>query len=390
MRHHPTVFEEILKPISWAEFDRLVERHAADGRTRGFDSRDHLIAMLAAALGGLHGLRQTVAGLTPATGPLRLLGRKLPARSTLADANKTRPAGLFFDLLQSLLSGLRRGLRSDLNQAIRLIDSTQINPGRRMLNWLGLHREVVAAKIHVVYDPRADQPVYFALTCARINDITAAKQQLPIEPDATYVFDLGYYDFAWWAALRDAGCRIVTRLKTNTPMTYIESRPVSSGGKISSDRTGRLPARMAASRRNPFADVVREIIVTISTGRKLRLFTNDLDSPAEDIADLYKERWQIELFFKWIKQNLRISRFMGTSENAVRIQIATALIAYILIRLTHAKNAIIQPIVILLTVVRGQLFTRKSIQLLLKPPPIQKPPPIPQLSLFTSIKRAGQ
>jgi len=390
MRHQPTVFEEMLKPISWSDFDRLVERHDADRRMRGFDSRDHLIAMLGAAFGGLNGLRQTVAGLAPASGPLHLLGRKPPARSTLADANKTRPAELFFDLLQGLLNGLQRGLRRDLGQAVRLIDSTQINPGRRMLSWLGLHREEVSAKIHVVYDPRADQPVYFALTPARINDITAAKEQLPIEPGATYVFDLGYYDFAWWAALRDAGCRIVTRLKTNTPVAYIDSRPVSPGDKILSDRTGRLPARMAASRRNPFADVVREIIITISTGKKLRLFTNDLTSPAEEIADLYKERWKIELFFKWVKQNLRIARLMGTSENAVRIQIATALIAYTLIRLAHLKNAIKQPFAILFTVLRGQLFTRKPIVWLLNPIQITRPPHIPQLNLFPSKYRAGQ
>lgn len=389
MRHQPTVFETLLQPISWPAFDRLVERHQADQRARSFDSRDHLVAMIGAALGGLHGLRQTVAGLRPGSGALHLLGREPPSRSTLADANRNRPAGLFMDCLQMVLACLHRQARRDITDAVRLIDSTQVNLGLRMRRWIGLHCDEPMAKIHVVHDPREDRPVYFALTSARINDITAAKELLPIEPGATYVFDMGYYDFGWWARLRDAGCRIVTRLKSNTPLTYLDSREVTPGGAVLSDRTGRLPSRLAASRRNPFDSVCREIVVRIDTGRKLRLFTNDLTSPAEQIADLYKERWQIELFFKWIKQNLRIERFMGTSENAVRIQIATALIAYVLLRLANATLTVAHSVVILLTVIRGQLFSRKPLEHLLRPPRRPPPPPDRQLSFFPGKRRAG-
>lgn len=382
MRHQPTVFDSLLQHIPWGAFDRLTEEHGADDGVRSFDSRDHLIAMLGAALGGLQGLRQTVAGLAPGGGSLQLIGSQPPRRSTLAEANQRRDAGLFVGLLQAMLPALHRSLRREMHDVVRLIDSTQINLGQRMCQWIGLHRGEPSAKIHMVYDPRAEQPVYFDLTAARINDITAAKRMLPIEPGATYVFDLGYYDFGWWAALRDQGCRFVTRLKRNTPLRGIEHRTIAPGGMVLSDRTGRLPERLARSRRNPFREVGREIVIRISTGRTLRLFTNDLDSPAEAIADLYKERWQIELFFKWIKQNLRISRFMGASENAVRLQIATALIAYILVRLTQIKHAIVHPAVIVLTVIRGQLFTRRTISHLLDPPSRHPPPPDPQLRLF--------
>jgi hypothetical protein len=382
VRHHPTVFENLTKWIPWGTFDRLVSARHADDKTRSFDSRDHLTAMVGAALGGLNGLRQSVAGLLPGRGPLHLMGTKPPCRSTLADANRDRDPELFFDLLMAMLPCLQRADRREMRDAVRLIDSTQVNLGLRMCKWVGLHRGEPTAKIHVVYDPRAGQPVYFALTPAKVSDIAAARKLLPIEAGATYVFDLGYYDFAFFAKLRDNNCTFVTRLKCNTQLREVEQRALAHGGSVVSDSTGRLPERLAASRRNPFGGVGREVVVQIDANRTLRLFTNDLTSPAETVADLYKERWQIELFFKWIKQNLRIARFMGTSENAVRTQIATAFIAYMLIHLAQAKLAVAHRASIILTVVRGQLFTRRPLAYLLDPPPIPRRGPNPQLALW--------
>src|SRR5437868_3606855 len=177
------------------------------------------------------------------------------------------------------------------------------------------------------------------VTPANVNDITAAKE-MPIEPGATYVFDLGYYAYGWWAALDAVGCRIVTRFKTNTPFKVDEDRPVAPGCSILSDRTGYLPKRLAASRRNPMGGLVREINVMIEGGKTLRIFTNDLTASAQEISDLYKRRWEIELFFRWIKQTLKIGHFLGTSENAVRTQIAVALIAFLLLRLAHDATTI--------------------------------------------------
>jgi IS4 transposase len=169
------------------------------------------------------------------------------------------------------------------------------------------------------------------VTAANVNDIAAAKD-MPIEASATYVFDLGYYDFAFWARLDALGCRLVTRFKANTPLNSPRDLPLSPGSSPLSDRIGFLPARQAMNRKNPMQDAVREIVVRTETGETLRLLTNDLDATAQEIADLYKRRWRIELFFRVMKQTLRITKFVGRSENAVRIQIAVALIAYLLLR----------------------------------------------------------
>lgn len=302
MRRHATLFEQTIQHFCWDRFDRVVRKHQADENQRGFTSRKQFLALLSTALGGHHGLRPLIAALAPNSPALEQLGGQAPARSTLADAMRNRPAALFFDLLQELLChGSHPKARKALREAVRLIDATHLGLGKRMQRWFGLHKGTVAAKLHVVYDPAAQRPVYFDITQARINDITAAKCLLPIERGATYVFDLGYYDFAWWTKLDASGCTFVTRLKSNTVLRETEARALTPGGTVLSDRLGYLPERLAANRHNPFNQPGREVTIRIDTGKILRLFTNDLTSPADEIAALYKERWQIELFFKWIK-----------------------------------------------------------------------------------------
>jgi Transposase DDE domain len=207
-----------------------------------------------------------------------------------------------------------------------------------------------------------------------VNDITAA-HAMPIAPGATYVFDKGYYHFAFWAKLDAQGCRFVTRLKTNSPATLISERSVESGSSILFDRVVRLSERLKTMRLNPLSRPLRLINVTISTGREITLVSNDLDSPAAVIAGLYKARWQVELFFKWIKQNLKISHFMGTSRNAVTIQIMTALIAFMLLRIAQKKaNAILGLQAIARLVQPLALARRPIIDLFFPiPSPIEKP-----------------
>ncbi|MFO1146256.1 MAG: IS4 family transposase [Rhodospirillales bacterium] len=209
-----------------------------------------------------------------------------------------------------------------------------------------------------------------AVTAAKVNDITAA-QAMPIEAGATDVFDLGYYDYRWWAKMDAAGCRIVTRFKANTPLSVTAERDVPKDGDILSDRTGLLPARQAASRKNPFGDPVREIRVRIQTGKVLRILSNDLDATAQEIADLYKRRWAIELFFRWVKQTLKIRHFLGTSENAVRIQIAVALIAFLLLRMAQANQETVHSPLAFARLVRANLMHRRRIDCLLEPEPPQ-------------------
>jgi hypothetical protein len=214
-----------------------------------------------------------------------------------------------------------------------------------------------------------DCPIYAGITPPRINDITVA-QAMPIEPGATYVFDLGYYDYGWWAKLAAANCRIVTRFKSNTPLCKITERPVPKDAAILSDRIGHLPARQMHNRRNPFGNPVREVRVATDSGKVLRILSNDLDASAQEIAALYKRRWAIELFFRWIKQTLKITRFFGTSENAVRIQIAVALIAFLLLRLAQATQKAVPNPLSFARLVRSNLMHRRRLDRLLdKPPP---------------------
>ena len=192
---------------------------------------------------------------------------------------------------------------------------------------------------------------------------------MPVEPGATYVFDLGYYHYAWWAKLDAAGCRIVTRLKKNTPLTVIAELTLPAGSELLYDRIGRLPERLTTTRQNPFQDPVREIGVTLEGGKALRIVTNDLDAPAQQIADLYKRRWAIELFFRWVKQTLKIGHFLGRSENAVRIQIACALIAYLLIKLAKDAANITHSLLTYARLIRANLMHRRQLDRLLSPPP---------------------
>lgn len=324
------------------------------------------MALLYGQLSGALSLREIEAGLLSHRARLYHLGAASPSRSTLSDANAKRPHAVFSGLFAHMVGQASRGLRKKLGEAVRLIDSTGLRLSGAS-DWASFSAGVHGAKLHVIYDPDADRPLYAVVSAARVNDITPAKA-MPVEAGATYVFDLGYYDYGWWADLDAAGCRIVTRFKKNTPLLSVEERPLAPGAAALSDRVGYLPARMARSRNNPFGKPVREVRVVTETGRELRILTNDLDAPADAIADLYKRRWQIELFFRWIKHTLRIRHFLGTSENAVRIQIATALIAFLLLRLAQAAAAIVQSPLAFARLVRANLMHRRPLHALLAPP----------------------
>lgn len=372
VRHQNIVFHAVLKPIPWATFDRLVDQYGAERDDRTIKCRAHLIAMLWAQFCGARGLREIEANLKSHASKLYHLGGCTISKATLSTANRSREmADVFGGLLSTLMQQLQAGYRRKVKECVRLIDSTSVRLSALSCDWATFSAEFCGAKAHIVYDPDADQPLYLMVTPANVNDITAAKE-MPIEAGATYVFDLGYYDYGWWAQLDRASCRIVTRLKSNTPFAVVEERAVPAGSSILSDRTGYLPKRLAASRRNPMSKLVREIEVTIETGKVLRILTNDLDASAQEIADLYKRRWAIELFFRWVKQTLKIGHFVGTSETAVRIQITVALIAFLLLRLAHEANKITNSSLAFARLIKTNLMQRRTLGELLRPPP--KPP----------------
>ena len=369
MRHQNSVFHSVLKHVAWHDFDRLVEVYGADARVRRLTTKSQFIALLYGQLSSASSLREIVTGLESHAQRLYHLGADKVRRSTLSDANAQRPVTVFSELLALMMQQAHRGLRRKLAETIYLIDATSVRLTEQSAGWARFSAGVCGAKVHVIYDADADRPIYAAVSAANVNDITMA-QQMPAEAGATYVFDLGYYDYAWWAKLDAAQCRIVTRFKANTPLAVIEELPVAQDN-ILSDRIGFLPARQTKSRRNPMQDAVREVRVATETGTVLRILSNDLDASAQEIADLYKRRWAIELFFRWVKQTLKITRFLGTSENAVRIQIAVALIAFLLLRLAQAAHNIIQSPLAFARLIRANLMHRRRIDRLLgiEPPP---------------------
>jgi IS4 transposase len=367
MLHQNTVFHGLTKYVPWHKFDQLVEKHEADKLSRKLNTKRQFIALLYGQFSGAASLREIVTGMASHETRLYHSGAAPVKRSTLSDANTERPWQVFSELFTQMLQQAHRGLRRAAGEAVRLIDSTSVRLSNLSADWATFSASALGAKVHIVYDPNADRPIYFAVTPSNVNDITAAKA-MPIEPGATYVYDLGYYDYGWWARLDAAGCRFVTRLKKNTPFTAVRENRVPKKGNIVSDRIGHLPARLAASRRNPLQVPVREIRVIIDTGKMLRIVTNDLDAPAQEIADLYKQRWQIELFFRWVKQTLRIKRFIGVSENAVRIQIAVALIAFLILRMAQAAQKAVHSPLEFARLLRTNLMHRRPIDRLLEPP----------------------
>ena len=368
MRHHNTLLHGLLQFIPWSRFDALVDEHSSDRRVRTLNSKSQLIALIHAQLSGASSLREVEATMASQKARLYHLGAATPKRSTLADANRDRPAEVFCQLFETLLAQAHAGLRKVSRDAVRLIDATSAGLTAQSKSWASYGPRGCAAKLHLVFDPAAALPVHFVVTPARVNDITVAKV-MPIEAGATYVFDLGYYDFSWWATLDALGCRFVTRLKAHTKPTLIEERQVEAGSSILADRVIRLAGRLAGNRRNPLDRPLREVHVKIDTGKILCLVSNDLHATAEDIAELYKTRWQIELFFRWVKQTLKIRRFLGTSHNAVRTQIAVALIAYLLLQMAFAAQRTVRSILMFARMVRANLMHFRTIHDLADPPP---------------------
>ena len=377
MRHHNSVLHGLLKYVPWSVFDRLVAAHGADARVRRLSTRSQFVALLYAQLSGAASLREIETAMASHSSRLYHLGAREVSRSTLADANALRPHAVFSDLFAHMVAMAGRGMRRKTADAVRLIDSTGLPLSGIASEWARFSTGVNGAKAHVIYDPDAELPVYFEVTPARVNDITPAKA-MPIEPGATYVFDLGYYDYGWWAGLDAAGCRIVTRLKINTPLRIVEEQALPAGSDLLYDRIGLLPERLKSTRKNPFTKPVREIGVRLESGKVLRIVSNDLDAAADQIADLYKRRWAIELFFRFVKQTLRIRHFIGRSENAVRIQIAIALIAYLLLKLARDATRIIEGPLAFARLVRANLMHRKRIDTLLA---TKQPPPTNQNQL---------
>jgi len=374
MRSVDTIFAALLKPIDRGAFKELVERHDADAYDKSFSSWRHLVALLYAQLSGADSLRAVVAGWNAHAHHHYHLGGGPLARSTLADANRRRPAGVFAALFESMAAALDRGGRAEGRAMVRLLDATPIplGPLCACATWNGRIRGL---KMHLVYDPAADRPSQVEVTTATVNDV-AIGRTVPLEPGATYVFDKGYCHYGWWTEIAAAGAGFVTRPKSNVRWHVLATRavpdPAGDGFRVLEDcevalasrGDSKLPLRLRRLR------VERED-TRRGGGTVITLLTNDLRRSAVEIGALYKTRWQIELLFRWIKQHLKIKRFLGRNENAIRLQILAARIAFALLRIAARRHGLrALPALRLAELAGAGLFTRKPLARIDKPPEI--------------------
>lgn len=345
MPYLPTAFQRLLEPLDRRVLNRIVDAHAGnrgvgDG-ANAWTCQRHLKSLLFAQFAGLTSLREIEQALAARPAALYHLGLRPPCRSTLSDASAARPAAVFRDLCQHLMSAMARTPRAEGAALIRLLDASPIALRDSRFGWAEADARVRGLKLHLLYDPLGERPVRFAVTSPKTSDIAIART-LPLEKDATYVFDKGYIDYTWWQDIHEAGALFITRLKKNAHRRNIRPMPVKEDGieAVQTLKVGHKKPRGGAI--NTLHDTdLREVVVQREGKQPLRLITNDLARTPAEIASLYRQRWEIEIFFKWIKQNLKIKTFLGRSENAVKTQIYVALIAFILLRIlrdTHARS----------------------------------------------------
>lgn len=348
-----TVFQQILKPITKELINECISRFRSDYDCEKFTTYEHLKTMVYAHLTEIKSLRT----LEVVINSQRIGIETKVKRSTLSDANNRRPAACFFWILEHLMSLLPRKLQKGLNKFIKILDSSPIQlKGKGYDDWA---KEFATSrcqglKLHVEYDLQLSSPTRFAISHANFND-SSMGNRWPIEENTIYIFDKGYYDFNWWWSIHQKHAFFVTRLKKNVAIV-MEKNQINLNDPILEDGTFKFKNKKPRGGKiNLYQDNLRRISVFREGKEPLILVTNLHDVPGEIIAELYKARWSIELFFKWVKQNLKLKKFLGKSANAVKIQLATALIAYLLVQIFKNRYMDNQRLQLVLTWVRYNL-----------------------------------
>jgi putative transposase len=355
-------FHEVLKGLPRAVFNRCVEQHRADKGCKRFRHWDHLLAMVYAQLSGASSLRTLELGFNSHGMHHRRLRTTAIHRSTVAWANERRSAAVFNDTAAWLMGKVSRRLRQEMRPLMCLLDSTSITlKGHEFDCWTlkERNRNTQGIKLHVLLDSVSHTPLWHDFSAPNVNDVTQA-WQVPLQGDTLYVFDKGYCDYNWWARIDAIGSCFVTRLKSNAGTELVEELAIPDEAQetVLCDQLVRFKyTHLGKQRRNHYDKVLRR--VTINRPGKtipLILVTNDLDSSAVEIGQHYKQRWEIELFFKWLKQHLKIKSFLGRSRNAVHIQIVTALISYLLVALYKQAHRLAQTLWHCLSLITATLF----------------------------------
>ena len=361
-------FQEVLKHLPRGVFERAVRSRQADKHRKKFNCWQQLVNLLFAQLSGASSLRTLESSFNAHTAHHYHLGCNPIRRATLADANAQGHSEVFAEIAQALMQQARGSVPAQAQEFLQLLDSTSITlkgPGFDDWTLENRTRNTQGLKLHLVLGLAQQAPLAQSISAANLNDLDYART-LDIQPGAIYVFDKAYCDYSWWWKMSQEGARFVTRFKRNARLEVKRARRIPRNARelILKDELVLLSNKNPGGRRsNPYSDALRRIEVARAGKPALVLATNDLKSSALRIAERHKARWQIELFFKWIKQHLNIKRFLGRTQNAVRIQILTALIAYLLVRLYARAHGVKTSLWLLLSELRASLFQRPQIEL---------------------------
>lgn len=368
MRFSPSIFGQLLEPINRRQFQAIVDHHGGDAYDKCFRSWDHLVALIYAQFCASTSLRGLETNWNANSQHHYHLGSGPLQRSTLSDANKRRPVGVFAETFALVAGLLDRSTRRQGTDMLRLIDSTPIPLGK-LCDWAKSNGRIRGMKVHVVYDPAADWPRILDITDANVNDAQIGRT-IALEAGAVYVFDKGYCHYGWWTAIDAAGSVFVTRPKANMGLAPVENRavakPQGDGFLILED----CEVSLASKGDSKLPIRLRRIRLQREQGDTITLLTNDLNRCALAIGQLYKGRWQIELLFRWIKQHLKIRKFLGHNDNAIRLQIFAAMIAFALLRIAARSRRVTIPILRFTDLVTQCLFERRTIGAIDKPPPV--------------------
>ncbi|MDY7093995.1 MAG: IS4 family transposase [Acidobacteriota bacterium] len=367
MTHHSIVFAQLLKLLPRHEFQTAAQRHHLGRKLRSISRWNQVLALMVTQLAGRVSLRDLVSNFNAQSRKLYHLGARRIARSSLARVNERQPAELFEEIFHQLLSRTQTvapGHRFRFKKRLISLDASIINLTASVFPWAIYQAKKGAIKLHVGLDHEGHLPAFVSITEGRQHEIHWARA-LNLPAGSVVVFDRGFFDYELFNRLNQKGIRFVTRMKRDVPFQVIQRKKVCRAKGLTSDQIIRLKGANAERyglqlRRVRYRDP--------ETGKHYVFLTNDLDLAASTIAQVYRDRWQIELFFKWIKQNLKIKSFLGRPRNAILSQIWVALIAYLLLAYLKFLGRTGWSLSQLLRLLQLNLFERRSLAGLLKPP----------------------
>jgi hypothetical protein len=365
-----TVFSQLIEYLPEKEFQKCVARYGGDSRLRGFSCWDQLLAMSFAQLTYRESLRDIEACLRSMSGKLYHMGlRGKVARSTLSDANEAHDWRIYADFAQVLI-GIARPLHArdpigvDLAQSLYALDSTTIDLCLSLFPWARFRKHKAAVKMHTLLDLHGNIPTFISITDGKVHDVNILDEIMP-EAGAFYVMDRGYVDFERLYFFTLSAAFFVVRTKSNVLLQRRYSHPVDKATGVRSDHTVILTAIGSVK---VYPEALRRVsYLDVETRKRFKFLTNNFTLPAVTIAQIYKSRWQVELFFKWIKQHLRIKAFYGTSENAVKTQIWIAVSVYVLVAIVRKRLMLPISLYQILQILSVTLFEKTPILQALQP-----------------------